>query len=705
MTLAWKAVKDARPNDLGAYAHWWQDKERDFIPPGLRDANKITLELPHHHAWNKGARSRAAAGAFYANGAEVPLPDGAANTDQPTEWSIERTAVKLPEVPNDTVLVGIVDTGISLSNSRFRMADGTTRFVASWQQSAPFQSEQADLPCGNEVYADQINEQLDRHGPSKTLGYVDEVAFNRDLNLTEPVKPGGQRDLEMAAAHGTHVLDLAAGLDPEGDLIGDPARLRLLSVNLPAQYAHGTAGGFLAYFAIYALERLIHLADALWVRNNPCGKAGGYPLVINFSYGMTAGPKDGRHIFEGAIRDILADRNRNQDKAKVPVRLIMPAGNDNLERCAASAVLGGNGARHPSTNYKAQSSIKLPWRILPADSTANFVEIWFEAQNAENLKDLKKRLQVWVTPPGSHKLKLQTLRNRKHQDLGEFARVYADLRPVEGKTKLALLVCVAPTTLDVAQAPIAPAGLWEIHLEYDGAPVDTAFYIQSDQSAVRTSKTGRRSYLDHENYRTYLENGALADTYSYEPDFGYTKDNDNWREFGPVQRRGSHNALATANATENNGEIVVVGGFDDSTGYPASYSSSTDGNRTKPDGRAIISVSYPSENGASLFGLLAAGARDGSVTAYRGTSMATALATRDAAFAFLNAQGAGKRLGTERWFTDRASTAESEAVLGFVTDHWGQYLGWPRIKALKSGVGRIGAPVNDRRWRRLGGTN
>lgn len=713
--LEWRQQETQRDNNLGPYSHWWKEKELDFIPDGVIDKSEEPLLIPTRQPeWMKrqrgtsqwksttGAVSQQIQETFYSSGSIVPMLIDARNTKYSgVPYDLGTVVSELPEVRDDTVLVGIVDTGISLSNARFRLPDGKTRFVASWQQSAPF-SDQSDLPCGQEIYADDINAALKANATRGQLGYVDEVAFNRKLCLTEALKLGGQRDLEMAAAHGTHVLDLAAGFDPDGPDADMAERLRLLAVNLPAQYLHGTAGGFLAYFAVHAVERLIFLADALWQKNNPT-KPGGYPLIINFSYGMTAGPKDGTHIFERAIRDLLRERSQRLGTS-VPVRLIMPAGNDNLERCTASAVLGKDGAVHTPTGYPAQPSITLPWRIRPADSTANFVEIWFEPKSPAEFDTLLQNLEVYVSPPGHADLALQLpLVLETYQDLGEFARVYINTSKTENGTRLALLVCVAPTMLDVPKAPIAPAGLWTLKIDYDGAPVDAAFYVQSDQSAVRTSKTAGRAYFDHEKYEMHLSTGAVADTYSYELDGSAPVFNDSWKDFGPVQRLGTHNALATINDSETYQDFTVIGGFDKSTGVPAIYSASTDGNPNDTTARFSISACYPSESGPSLFGLLASGARDGSVTAYRGTSMATALATRDAALAFLNPSGSSAIIGTERWFRERADRTMAQAEAGTFTDQWGAPLSWPKVNQLKSGSGHINAPDTDRRWRRLGG--
>src|SRR3546814_3731241 len=81
------------------------------------------------------------------------------------------------------------------------------------------------------------------------------------------------------------------------------------------------------------------------------------PLVINFSFGINAGPHDGTDLLDTLIAEI-------EDSVQRPLRLVLPAGNSNLARC--HAVLPG-GDREVHT---------LPWRLLPDDRTASYPEIW-----------------------------------------------------------------------------------------------------------------------------------------------------------------------------------------------------------------------------------------------------------------------------------------------------------------------------------------
>jgi hypothetical protein len=414
-------------------------------------------------------------------------------------------------------------------------------------------------------------------------------------------------------------------------------------------------------------------------------------VVINFSYGMQAGPKDGWHDFEAALRGFIEAR-RAEGKQ---VRVVMPVGNDNTDRCAASRVLGKAGEKDPQTYFDAEETLDLPWRILPADGTSNFVEIWSGSLSRNDATNALANLALDVTPPGQGRLAVGTLGDGTFHDLGDYARVYSRIkRGAADSYRIALLVCVGPTLEYGNTLPEAPAGKWTIRIKYS-QPVATDFslFIQSDQSAVKGSKSGRRSYFDHSAYRVYDSSGRLADTFHVEP--GVTPvSNDDYATYGPVQRHSTHNAISSLGMEE----VLCIAGYDDLTGYPAVYSSTADGDKSRLGGRNAPSVSLPSENADSLFGLLASGSRDGSRAFYRGTSMAAALASRAIVEAILAHTGQGGLLpGTESWLRARAEAEEQKPR----TDHWDQPSNWPDKVPQKSGAGRLPAPDRPDRIGRL----
>jgi hypothetical protein len=699
------------------YVHWFHRLNEEFGIDEVFDGRVEFKDLGTTRVSERdsGKIAKNVGKSTFGSGVLVPLPPGCANR-KTSIWDPKDVADAMPYVDDDTVIVGIVDTGISPGHRRFRDTEGHTRFLAAWQQGAQHLSTfnasckpshltsikqaQAHLPCGQEIYGQQIQDAIASHSYGDQ-DWLDEDAFNRELELVDPGDPLGQRDLDFHAAHGTHVLDLATGMNPS-DLGASEAmrRQKIIAVNLPAQYAHGTAGNFLAYFAIFALERIIFLSDALWRKNHNGEDGSGYPIVVNFSYGMQAGPKDGSQLFEKRMTEIVEARKR---AGKSPLRIAMPAGNENLNRGHATAVLGPKGSRAPGTGYRAEPKLSVPWRIQPSDGTPNYLEIWSQAYPKEvDRKEVLNALQLAITPPGSDPLKLPKLKPGKFYNLGLEARLYCLDHMTDQGWRLRLLLCVAPTTHDNPKWPIARAGAWDINIQYTGPVGDFDFYVQSDQSGVRSSKTGRRPYLDHKYYEThvlrkgkeYQEDiaayGGVRDSYHYDLKAG-SNDAEYWPDYGPVMRRGTVNALAS----QMNDSLVCIGGFDDSSGKPALYSGSTDGNPSdKGLQRSAISASYPSENASSLFGLLAAGGRDGSTVPYSGTSMATAFATREIADAFCRHSGKKGlgRIGTERWLRDLAEEREEAIRKGKTRDHWGERQYWSFRRILKAGVGRLPTP-------------
>jgi hypothetical protein len=680
------------PVNQSPYTHWWSEA-------GERArSERLALKIFN------GGSSGAAANAYQSTGVaeteggvtpkqavsngildqlyqgETPIPPHASNGDGHVSlWDVGQIIDDLPnDLPADTVLTGIIDTGIPLGHRRTRRRDGSTRILSAWQQTATFGG-QLFLNFGQELYASQIDDAIMRNTVSNSLlGWLDEDAFNRDTRLVEPHLLDGHRDLDFRAAHGSHVLDLACGLDPASTSDEGLNRQRIIAVNLPPQALHGTAGNFLALWAILAMERIFHVAEATWHANKKAGNAvpeGGYPLVINFSYGMQAGPKDGTSHFEKAIEALLDARAAT---FKAPARIVMPVGNDNLERVNARAYVGTVG-RWRKLNI--QKTVDIPWRIMPEDLTPNYVEIWNSAMPEEHEKTGTKGKKLWpkdielfIAPPGQALQKVPRLAPGEHSDFGNFARVYCR-RDFE---QLAFVLAVAPTMTHDNDRPIAPAGLWRLCIEGKVDIVNTNVQIQSDQAVLPGSLTGRTSYFDHARADVrpedvYPEDGRPRDSYDY-----LTGDHtDTWVDYGPIQIKGTQNALATL------GKINLVGGHRASDGKPALYSSSSDGNNKRNGiGREHLDATYPSEDAPSLFGILASGSRDGSVVAYRGTSMAAGLATRDIAAA-LEAWGPVMRvskIGDSSWLQDRASA--------FLTDP-DRPASYRQPHILKGGMGQI----------------
>lgn len=671
MANSWSDAQESQPNS-SPYIDWWLEHEGANVSDKFVSLPFKSAPVPEVRADGVMERSHAMIEEYFAN--PIPIPAHAAKPDGAAEpWDVGQIVDLLPnDLPANTVLTGIVDTGVALSHRRLRRADGSTRIVSAWQQTATHGS-QPYLPFGQELYSSDIDRLAREHSHDGTLlGRLDEEAFNRSARLVEPHLPLGHRDLDHRASHGAHVLDLATGFDPRFTPEDQLDANRAIVVNLPPRSMHGSAGNFLAVWAIFAIERIFAVADALWEANRRAHgdvPEGGYPLVVNFSYGKQAGPKTGDSPLELGIRSLLQERRK---KYAAPTRVVMPAGNENVDRGCARALMGtGKWKKHD-----LWPELEVPWRVLPSDHTSNFVEIWTSALEPDNGSELKVpesiEFKLFVTPPGCSDLEVPPLPRGYHSDLGKFARIYCQ----DQGANVSFVLAVAPTASHFPGSEQAPAGVWQIRVEYRGQVVNTDMFVQSDQSTMPGSKTGRKSYFDHEKAVQFLENGRRRDSYDYD-----TKaSTDHWPCYGPVQIKGTQNALATST------DVDVVGGYRVSDGKPEIYSSTNDGHEKQGHrGREILDASYPSEDAPSLFGLLGAGSQDGSVVAYRGTSMSAGLATRDVGAALMGWEmhTSDPDIGDFQWMRDRA----------------GDFLNSPnrpaqfkRPSMLKAGVGQVPYP-------------
>ena len=92
---------------------------------------------------------------------------------------------------------------------------------------------------------------------------------------------------------------------------------------------------------------------------------------------------------------------------------------------------------------------------------------------------------------------------------------------------------------------------------------------------------------------------------------------------GPVQRKGTHNALATAP------DVIVVAGHRESDGRPADYAATTyTPDRQRYGAAPTVTASFTTERAPAHFGLRAAGPRSAATILLRGTSFSAGLVTR-----------------------------------------------------------------------------
>ena len=161
------------------------------------------------------------------------------------------------------VLVGIVDSGIDLTNPDFRNEDGTTRIAALWDQT------------DREYTSEEINEFLNAEGT---------------------VQPAVRPPLSVdSSGHGTAVAGIAAGngRGSEGRRYrGAAPESELVIVKMKSPQP----GGFPRTTELMTgVDYLIRKAQEMRM-----------PVAVNVSFGNTYGPHDGSSLVEQYLNDVSA---------------------------------------------------------------------------------------------------------------------------------------------------------------------------------------------------------------------------------------------------------------------------------------------------------------------------------------------------------------------------------------------------------------
>ncbi|NKB27965.1 MAG: hypothetical protein GKR99_10570 [Rhodobacteraceae bacterium] len=596
----------------------------------------------------------------------MPRPDGSVDTAAHEAWlaahgplpdALKPGASPDPafDLPANSAIVGVIDVGIPLGHRRTQMTPAKTRILAAWQQGAersdlnPSQAVPAGaqmyLPFGRELLATDINALLSTHSASGTL---DEEAFNRAYFTEDFRNLHGHRELGGRAAHGAHVLDLAAGFDTTEHARAEA--LRIIAVNLPARRLIGHSARFLEFFAVLGMIRIVQLADAVWHHNNAGAATGskGYPVIVNLSFGMQASGRDGSDLIAQSLSRINAFRAANGYR---PVQLSIPAGNENLEMGNARITV------------QPGAEINLDWRVLPEDQSANFIEVWSDRPVPEAAQmpfDLALVSPDGETPLGTGAADGQVA-SLQDANGAPVARVYCDVIGAgDGRMRY---VIATRATQHFEDAPAAPAGLWRLGLtNRTDVPLALVTNIQTDQTEQPISAINQRSYFDHPDYRRFDDTGRAIDSYAYPVDTG-SQDGSNL-----VRRHGTINAIGQSDQT------AISAGHQTTDGRPGPTSS------TGIDGQSRPSASMPMRRGAAHHGVVAAGARDGSAVALEGTSFATAQLSKQMA---LMAIGPAGPIAPGLISAVEALAASAEAA----ASHPGT------IRAVKSGMGRMERPV------------
>jgi len=181
------------------------------------------------------------------------------------------------------VVVGVLDWGCDFAHPAFRNEDGSTRLLALWDQRGSGGTSPGNRwGYGRILTAAEIDRALGEEDPYDALGY-------HPADSDPPEASGGPG----AGAHGTHVLDIAAGNGGGGGAIGVAPEADLLFCHLSSTVDVLSRGN---------LGDAGNLLEALdWIFET----AGDRPCVVNLSLGAHGGPHDGCTLVEEGIDKAL----------------------------------------------------------------------------------------------------------------------------------------------------------------------------------------------------------------------------------------------------------------------------------------------------------------------------------------------------------------------------------------------------------------
>ncbi|WP_085909201.1 S8 family serine peptidase [Kiloniella majae] len=506
------------------------------------------------------------------------------------------------------VVVGVIDDGIAIANRRFQSELGSTRIDFAWVQDGDALSG-SNVAFGREYTKVDIDDALAEH--TDALGATNEAALYRALGLVDSRKVM-PNSLDGKAAHGTHVLDLAAGGDYEStssDALGED---RIITVQVPAAVTWDTSGMGLDSFILAGVHYILDRADRI---------APKLPVVINFSYGLFGGPHDGTSLLEKAIDEIVTARNDRVAATSV----VLPSGNHHLQRSHAvmsdaDFKIDGAGGSAGTTDCFCD----LPWRVQPNDRTSSYLEIWMPKSGY-----LDGDVEVEVIPPTTDNILPQRLSGVVNSAvvLNRGSRAVARLSydrhtPLsEEDERGRFMVVLAPTEVHTDTAehlnPLksVPNGLWTVRvIKRSGKTLSEPIHvrIQRDASPFGYPALGRQSYFDDTAYELYDREGKLE-----------VEDN-----HSIVKRAGSSNGLATGTVP------IVVASHVEATGRAAVYSGYQTTDTGLPEHSKTPFVSAESDRSPVVRGVQASGVNSGVLVTLDGTSVAAPVITRAVANAY-----------------------------------------------------------------------
>jgi hypothetical protein len=333
---------------------------------------------------------------------------------------------KLPKISKR--VMAVIDYGCPFANRQFwDYKNKTTRVRYFWDQDNTFPLNFKGSQNADQYWFKNTNMHYGRETNSEVLkklfnhckhdGILDEERVYELSNYSEL--------MQESSSHGAHVMDLAAGrVNPMTGLTDDASDSDIIFVQLPRGTVDDSSGGSMTMFVLDALKYILDKTKEV------------DQLVINMSFGSTAGPHDGSSLLERGI-DMLIEQRR--EDLRRTVELVLPAGNHFLADLHGQVTL-----------TKEKSRAEFLWEIMPDDPTESYLELWCLADS---------NIEVKLTSPSGSKHVLKA--NQKKyvpSDNAELALIRAT-NSSNGENEV-VLIALSPT--NTSKTVRVEAGVWSI---------------------------------------------------------------------------------------------------------------------------------------------------------------------------------------------------------------------------------------------------
>ncbi|SFU19288.1 S8 family serine peptidase [Sedimentitalea nanhaiensis] len=499
------------------------------------------------------------------------------------------------QLPEGAAVIAVIDSGIAVGHNLFRKrGSGTaldkTRVAFLWNMdgaTTPSSPPQHWFRSGIDTLL-----ALNMHED-----HLDEATFYAQIGLIDWPRHG-LNPVAHRISHGTHVMGLAAGLEPkDADLLD---KRPIIAVQLPTNLVRDVSGANMSPAIKQALQFIRRAAKRFTIgltSNRP-------PVVVNFSFGDFSGPHDGT----GKMAEVLG---KGFKSSSTNIRaVVLPSGNGNLSRCHAQVDLT---ARYPRAD--------LNWRVQPEDLTVSSVEIWLPKSAAVPPVG---SISLSVDHPAiAHSVTVECVPGAKaHLTAKDGTKIghVSFTGPLHPTLRSRFTISIRPTAAADRIVALAPAGVWRLTLELGQSADDLRLeaWIARDETLPGFPDFGRQSYFDNSDYVRFYRPGVAVSPFDLPALIGKPLSYDP-ADPGLVRRAGTISGFACASAP------AVLAGIVQPDRTIAAYSSG--GPTDNPD-RMGPDASATTDDSPVLAGVLSAGSNSGSLVAMRGTSVAAPQAVR-----------------------------------------------------------------------------